>query len=201
MLQSLLGFGFQLLHQGQALERLKAQQVQHSLTPPQEPNATLPSKVPPPPKRKRKATAKSKPPRKAKILMKSYEHRIRTLLQLDTKLNWKKRRPKCLMNTETGKPLELDLYCEELNLAVEFHGIQHFKVIPYYHPRGQIDLDEQRARDIKKLELCELNGIPLAVISWGEINEDTLDVQIVEMVKERLAGAVKKVNDLSLLKK
>ena len=47
--------------------------------------------------------------------------------------------------------MQLDGYNEELKLAFEFQGVQHFHVIPkHFHPNGKTDLDSQRSRDQKK---------------------------------------------------
>ena len=57
--------------------------------------------------------------------------------------------------------LELDGYCEELNLAFEYNGIQHEKYSPYFHRDGPDDFQAQLERDTRKRELCEKNGIRL----------------------------------------
>ena len=69
-----------------------------------------------------------------------------------------KKRPKIL------ERLELDGYCEELNLAFEYNGIQHEKYSPYFHRDGPDDFQAQLERDTRKRELCEKNGIRLVDI-------------------------------------
>ena len=46
-----------------------------------------------------------------------------------------KSRPDFLRNPVTGGNfnLELDCYNQELSLAVEYNGIQHYKYVPYFH--------------------------------------------------------------------
>ena len=43
--------------------------------------------------------------------------------------------------------LQLDGYNEELHLAFEYNGNQHFQIVPFFHPQGQINLDSQIQRD------------------------------------------------------
>src|SRR6185369_11406081 len=56
--------------------------------------------------------------------------------------------------------MRLDGYNEELKLAFEFNGQQHYALNPMFHKSGQ-DLSEQRKRDQKKRDLCKKEGIYL----------------------------------------
>ncbi len=64
-----------------------------------------------------------------------------------------------------GHRLELDGYCEELKLAFEYHGKQHFKNIPYWHKNGN-DLSKQQKRETEKLSSCKGLAIDLTIIRW-----------------------------------
>lgn len=89
-----------------------------------------------------------------------------------------KARPDWLINPDTNRCLELDGYCAELNLAVEYNGIQHY-VWPNFLPMSLEEFWRQRERDQLKEELCirenicliripytvPLDRIPLAVYS------------------------------------
>lgn len=91
---------------------------------------------------------------------------------------FKKCRPNWLRNPLTNRCLELDGYCPELNLAVEYNGIQHY-VWPNFLSMSLADFWKQRERDQLKEELCirqhiclvripytvPLERIPLAVYS------------------------------------
>jgi len=73
-----------------------------------------------------------------------------------------KKRPKWLINPETGRSLELDGYCEKLSIAFEFQGEQHYQENHYFHShRG---LAEQKKFDQLKKELCKKYGIILIVV-------------------------------------
>ncbi|AAS18113.1 unknown [Singapore grouper iridovirus] len=75
-------------------------------------------------------------------------------------------RPRELMNPETGKTLELDCYCPELKLAIEYQGKQHYEYVPIFHRSGRSDLKSQHARDCAKRLLCHKAGIRLIEVPY-----------------------------------
>lgn len=69
-----------------------------------------------------------------------------------------------------GKPLELDVYNEELKLAIEHQGVQHFKDKKYF---GLNRYARQVEHDQRKIEYCKSNGITLIQIrQFGEITSE-----------------------------
>jgi hypothetical protein len=58
--------------------------------------------------------------------------------------------------------MELDGLCEELMLAFEYQGIQHYETSPFFHRK--ISLDQRIKDDLLKRELSERNGITLLAI-------------------------------------
>lgn len=68
-----------------------------------------------------------------------------------------KKRPKWLRNAR-NRQMELDGFCEELNLAFEYQGYQHFQESTIFSPGG---LEQRIGDDTKKLELCEQHGVHL----------------------------------------
>jgi|SRR6185437_15717801 len=65
------------------------------------------------------------------------------------------------INPKTGARLELDLYSEELKLACEINGRQHYEYIPKFHPNGEKDFKAQQYRDKAKRKNCKDRGIQL----------------------------------------
>lgn len=61
--------------------------------------------------------------------------------------------------------LEFDGYCEELKLAFEYDGIQHYKFIEYFH-KSEEDFKKQQEHDTLKNKLCEQNNIKLIRIPY-----------------------------------
>ncbi len=91
------------------------------------------------------------------------EQLSREILENIYKSPFPKARPKFL-KTERGGFLELDGFNEELKLAFEYQGIQHEKVVLFFHPRGEKDLLAIQERDKIKREKCIQNGICLLEI-------------------------------------
>jgi hypothetical protein len=81
-------------------------------------------------------------------------------------------RPNFLQNPTTRKNLELDFYCPELNLALEYQGGQHYRFNQSYHNSVQ-DFYGQLERDRIKQELCTRHGVTLIQVphSVGSIRD------------------------------
>ena len=45
---------------------------------------------------------------------------------------------------------EYDFYLPEYRILIEFHGIQHYKYIPFLHRFNEDNFDKQKERDIFK---------------------------------------------------
>ena len=71
-------------------------------------------------------------------------------------------RPKWLRNPETGWPLELDCYNEELELAFELHGTQHYKPLDVFG--GEKGYIKQYRRDLRTRNACWEKGVTLFAI-------------------------------------
>lgn len=78
-----------------------------------------------------------------------------------------KSRPDFLRNPVTGGNfnLELDCYNQELSLAVEYNGIQHYKYVPYFH-RNNDHFMAQKYRDDMKRRLCKENYVNLIEVPY-----------------------------------
>jgi hypothetical protein len=74
-------------------------------------------------------------------------------------------RPNFLRNEVTGYNLEIDLYNDDLKLAVEVQGDQHYKFIPFFH-RNKDAFTMQRYRDEMKKQKCIKEGITLIEIPY-----------------------------------
>lgn len=71
-------------------------------------------------------------------------------------------RPDWLISSNYTK-LELDFYIEELKIAFEIQGQQHYSFIPFFH-KTQEDFDKRKQYDIEKRDLCYGRKIKLIEI-------------------------------------
>lgn len=65
-----------------------------------------------------------------------------------------------------GEGLQLDFFIPRKKVAVEVQGRQHNEFVEFFHGTAE-GFKAQKARDSRKEEWCELNGIRLVKIEWG----------------------------------
>ncbi len=87
-----------------------------------------------------------------------------------------------IVNPETGRMLDLDIYNSNLQLAIEYNGEQHYK-INSMSPTQDV-LDKQKRRDAYKAQRCQELGIHLIVIPYTE--KDRAFEMIMEALPPRL---------------
>lgn len=62
-------------------------------------------------------------------------------------------------------PQHLDIFLPDYNVAVEYHGRQHFEAIDFFG--GEEGLDRRRKQDARKRRLCHKNGCTLIEVTAG----------------------------------
>ena len=72
--------------------------------------------------------------------------------------------PICVRKSEI---LYLDFYLPLNKIAVEVHGEQHYKFIPYYH-RDILGFMKSKNRDKDKMMWCDMNGIRYIELPFNE---------------------------------
>lgn len=92
------------------------------------------------------------------------ENRCRSILEKYFKKPFIKIRPDFL-KYKNGNNLELDMYNDELKIACEYNGAQHYKYSPFFHKTYQ-DFINQQERDKFKIEQCKLLNIKLITIPY-----------------------------------
>jgi hypothetical protein len=75
-------------------------------------------------------------------------------------------RPSWLINDKTGRRLELDCYNEDLKLAVEYNGAQHY-ISDHYYNKSYEQFVEQVYRDELKVDLCDEHGVYLITVPYN----------------------------------
>ena len=79
-----------------------------------------------------------------------------------TGFQFPRKRPSFLQSN-TGRFLEVDGYCEELQLAFERQGEQHYVGDHFFYKRRRDSFPEQVARDKLKVLQCAAAGVRLVV--------------------------------------
>ena len=93
-------------------------------------------------------------------------------------------KPKWLRNPKTGYLLELDGFCEELKIAFEYNGKQHYEYPNCFH-KTKKQFEEQIYRDLVKSKLCEENKIILLKIKYfPNYKQKTINDIIMEEIKK-----------------
>lgn len=93
------------------------------------------------------------------------EQECRRVIEEITQKPFTKHRPDFLKNEITGKNLELDCYNDELKLAIEYNGIQHYEYTPVFH-KNRDSFYNTKYRDKMKASLCHENGVKLIVVPY-----------------------------------
>lgn len=96
------------------------------------------------------------------------ELECRRVLQQLFRKPFNKARPNFLRNPVTGGHfnLELDCFQEDIKIAVEYNGIQHYKFVPYFHKNKEAFLN-QKYRDEMKRKMCKEKGILLIEVPYS----------------------------------
>jgi hypothetical protein len=80
---------------------------------------------------------------------------------------FKKIRPEWLKYQKGN--LELDMYNDELKLAIEMNGIQHYEYTPHFH-KVEADFQRNKERDKFKSDKCKEYNINLIIVPYTILN-------------------------------
>lgn len=94
-------------------------------------------------------------------------------------------RPDWLKNV-TGHNLELDCYNDDLKIATEYNGIQHY-VWPNFTGCSFQEFLDLRERDARKVEICNRDGVYLIVVPYNVAHD-----KIPSFIVSRLPETIKK---------
>lgn len=99
---------------------------------------------------------------------------------LKREIKFHKVKPNWLINPETNYSLELDGYNEELKLAFEHNGCQHYEFNPYFH-RTLKEFTNQRYKDVIKYQTLLQHNIKVLIIPYT-IKENELETFITDFI-------------------
>jgi hypothetical protein len=96
-----------------------------------------------------------------------------------------KARPNFLNNPVTGgyHNLELDCYNDELGIAVEYNGRQHYEYVPYFHNNKEAFYN-QKYRDDMKRRICKDNNIILIEVPY-DVKFQNIEKFILNQLKQK----------------
>ena len=130
-----------------------------------------------------KITVKDKPYNQQHTFESKGELRTRAFLEHYFQQKFPKARPTFLNNDVTGGRynMELDCFNEDLKLAVEYNGRQHYEYTPYFHPTRDAFYN-QKYRDKLKRIYCTERGITLIEIPYTQLNnlEEWLKAELIK---------------------
>jgi hypothetical protein len=94
------------------------------------------------------------------------EQECRRILRKIFNKPFNKTRPDFLRNPITGNfNMELDCYDDELKIAVEYNGRQHYDYIPFFHSSKEAFYN-QKYRDLLKRDMCVKNNVKLIEVPY-----------------------------------
>lgn len=92
------------------------------------------------------------------------EERCRAILEKIYKKKFPSVRPTWLRNPATKRCLELDCYCHELRIALEYNGRQHYQKTGFHKTKN--DVIYQFRKDQWKLKKCQELGIHVISVPY-----------------------------------
>lgn len=112
------------------------------------------------------------------------ENIVRYCMEQIFKKHFPSSMPRWLTN-DKGNRMELDGYCEEIGIAFEHHGLQHYRRIDFYHDKKSFE--RRKKNDIIKRRVCKKNKVVLievpAVLRITEIKD--VYPLIIKQLKEK----------------
>jgi hypothetical protein len=82
-----------------------------------------------------------------------------------------------------GERLRLDVYCPKYKIGAEFHGRQHFYYTGLFFD-SIYEFQEAQKRDLRKVELCEEQGIMLVVFRYNDLlTEEAVYNRMIEAIR------------------
>lgn len=104
-------------------------------------------------------------------------------------------RPAWLINPETGARLELDCYNDELKIAVEYNGEQHYKWPNFLNQTYEQFINQVR-RDSFKMDICDRNNVYLIVVPYN-VPHDMIPAFIMSHLPETIRKRIQEEQILS----
>jgi hypothetical protein len=96
--------------------------------------------------------------------------------------------PSWLRNPETGAEMELDCFNDDLKIAVEYNGVQHYQWPNYTNQSYEQFMNQVRRDDLKK-RICDRHGVYLITVPYNVPYEqipEYITLYLPETIKKRI---------------
>ena len=110
------------------------------------------------------------------------EYLSKCALEKHFKKEFKNVRPDWLINPITGRKLEIDCFNEELKIALEYNGVQHYK-FPNGISKSKDEFKKQLDRDKFKERICKSRGIKFLIVPYTVKYED-IEKYVIKLVSQ-----------------
>jgi len=147
---------------------------------------SLPSSVPIKPSQIAMNTYLLNPPKKKGRMISRGERMCCQTMERIYGVPFVTKHPDWLVNPETGNKLELDCYNEELRIAVEYNGEQHY-MWPNFTNQTYEQFVNQVRRDQLKIDECDRHGVYLIIVPYNVQHE-----RISEFIMSHLPETIRK---------
>ena len=98
---------------------------------------------------------------------------------------------KFFIDLKDKRTLYFDFYLSELNVCIEYDGLQHFKHVIYFGVDEQLFIDLQY-RDKLKTEYCEKNNIPLLRLTYKDNTKNKIKSKILDFLEIKESNIITK---------
>ena len=68
-----------------------------------------------------------------------------------------------------------DFYLPDLNLLIEFHGIQHYQYVPFFHNNNEEEFKQQVLYDTIKVDIAKTLGIDFLEFNYKQLNHMSIE--------------------------
>ncbi len=113
------------------------------------------------------------------------ESALREILEELFATQFPNKRPFWLKSPQTGARLELDCYSQELGVAFEYQGAQHYGPVSFFG--GAPCFEAQKERDEYKRQICKDRGVTLIEVdgrTYNHNNKKAMKSHVKDLLKE-----------------
>jgi hypothetical protein len=89
-----------------------------------------------------------------------------------------------VLNNKIISLLKLNIYSDNLKIAIEYNGLEHYEFIHWFH-KNEKDFNKQKKKDLSKKKLCVENGIKLINVHYSLDNYEIIKEYIIQELNKK----------------